>query len=705
MSTTMANDDRSGSQTRKNAATYGKDVRKRPFSSAFPHRYDDKPAADHESRESQPSRPAKVPPNPKRTTDNRNAQQNVTQSSGWDPYDILDMDSQPKPKMKPEPPKPVGINRHLPHSMSSSRTRSKPPDAMREESQSRASKSHGAVNSRRTDNIGGKPYGDGGATGLLPAPSLPRPSLPRDEPIATQRRTPVKTAGKERHRLIDVLADQANESSASDSGLEEDHDRRSASSRPVMEGPTATPPRPKTDLVPSTISRSGPGLKSQGVKRTYGSQRSMLRDASLLGEDGGLSELEHPFSQPRLPSPSKIGGLDFGLPEDMSDDEAGAKGAIRSIHELRQAGANNRFAHEMDDLVDRIGVPSGKLSSMRRNALVDLGTKMCTKGFVRQLRDHGINPTLFANTGREEDIISGFALVSALLALLSTSVDHHLATQLRAGGFASLLKRVLGHGADIVTIGSQRRMNLPRSTQASISTLKASVLRLPVWEGSRSQLSPRRLALKFIDTCCKPTRPASGCLDGVGIFAGDLFSVLEEYLQGGDDLGKDMLDCHLAASILEAHSATATEEDAIPRWTWPFLPVTTQALSLSLEGRSSQLSGFGMTMLKLAMNSTNNNPSASEALVNSTLFADLAEASCVCFDQVKADVEKGLLNTDGFNRLVLILGVMINFCEHGSLSRPLLEGPKLDRLVQIYLRSHASTKEVSPDVCMGTKTI
>jgi hypothetical protein len=389
----------------------------------------------------------------------------------------------------------------------------------------------------------------------------------------------------------------------------------------------------------------------------------------------------------------------------MSDDETGAKGAIRSIHELRQAGANNRFAHEIDDLVDRIGVPSGKPSSMRRNALLDLGIKMCTKNFVRQLRDHGIHPTLFANTGQEEDIISGFAIVSILFALLSapTTVDHRLGSQLQTGGISSLLKRLMGYTADIATIGGQRRANLPRSTQASISSLKASLPRLPAWEGGRSELSPRRLALKFVDTCCKPTPTTSSCLDGVGVFAEHLFSALEEYLQSSDGSSKDKLDYHLAASILEAHSATATEEDTIPRWTWPYLPAITKVLALSLGGRGSQISGFGMTMLKLAMNSTNNNPSASEALANSSLFADLAEASCICFDQVKADVEKGLLNKDGFTRLFLILGVMINFCEHGSPTEPLLEGPELDRLIQIYLRSHSSTREVGSDASIATK--
>jgi hypothetical protein len=64
---------------------------------------------------------------------------------------------------------------------------------------------------------------------------------------------------------------------------------------------------------------------------------------------------------------------------------------------------------------------------------------------------------------------------------------------------------------------------------------------------------------------------------------------------------------------------------------------------------------------------------------------------------VKDWVAKGSWNGEFYNRLLLILGVMINVCEHISSSHSLLEGDSLDDLIGTFLENSSSTKEVSYD--------
>lgn len=517
---------------------------------------------------------------------------------------------------------------------------------------------------------------------------------PTDAPPAKRRASPASTDVRPRsRRLIDALADQAIESS--------DEEAEDAGPPPTARAdPIHTPAKGGIGESPSV----GPGTDRvvktpASVKFTYGSQRSILQAA---GSGDPLADIS---LMPPLPTsiPETPSGAGFSFePEESDDDETAHKGAIRSIHELRQAGANNRFADEIDDLLERVGTPKKGPLSLRRNALLEVAVKLHEKQFLRQFRDYDTNGRLFDDLAREDDVVSGFALVSALLTLLAANAAPRASRYLQSG-MSRLLRKLLRHGDDIVSIAGQRSTNMSRSSRGSVASLKTAMLKLDVWETKVASLSPRTLSLNLMRVAFgSPDGPA--CMEAFETLAGDLFSILQlvpqpDYLEECSDVEK--ADCSLVSSVLQELSVGAVPAGEADGWATHYPDIISAALDATLQRGARLPEPFEASLLKLAMNCTNNNPPAASVWHQTGRLGNVARSACTCFRVVKDDVLKGEWNADAYNRLLLVLGLMINLCEHAPSSEGSLEADVLDDLIRVYLESYSSTTEVRyyPTTC------
>lgn len=496
---------------------------------------------------------------------------------------------------------------------------------------------------------------------------------------------------RKRKRLIDELAAQADDSS--DEGDDTIDLTQTSRQTPEPQDLPAFPSTPEPKI-PKGFGRPESAKKRSGPKVTYSARRTLLAEGSSVG---GLETVDEDawLKQPLLPT----GGSQFDMDDD--DEEPHTKGAVRSLHELRQAGANSRFADEIEDLLTRIGRPSGKTTTGRRNALVELSQKLLDKTFVRKFRDHNGDRSLFELVGKETDIIAGYALVAILTTLLASTASTHIMSQLQGQGFSLLLRRLLAIPEDIQPISKDRANTLSRNGQQAMSKLKASLLILPIWEPTTPfMLSPRRLALKALELVVKYSGPVEGELFSSEV-TDQLFSLVAD---AEPDAWKyprtdESIDFHLALSLLESYSVQAMQTESKDRWTFKHLPIIADTLGTTLRRSNGRLGEIGLLVLKLTLNTANNNHDAATAFIEKGTVHTLANALCDTFQTATAVIEDTDLFNSHLESLLLMLGVMINFSEHDRNTGGALLNAQddnqapLDRLIRLFLNHHAATSE------------
>ncbi|TGO31056.1 hypothetical protein BPAE_0002g01500 [Botrytis paeoniae] len=473
-----------------------------------------------------------------------------------------------------------------------------------------------------------------------------------------------------RKRLIDSLVEQTpredlddeddddNESgNEHDNSQLEDHFQHLNNSRAqslAPEVPTFTAP-----------AQASQGPPIAGPKFTYSRQRSMLVEEDMMEQFAFDMPLETPqSSQRRRGSIPSLKPLSSFREEEQQEDEA-ASTAIRTIHELRQAGANSRFADEVEDLLDRIGRPSIKLSSMRRSGLLDLGLKMKDKAFVRQFRAHGAEQRLFIDIGQEADIVSGFLMTSLITPILAEGSAPLVVSQLQQQGIAKLLGRLISVEKSFVSVIKERKTNMSKMAQKSMAAYHDSLLSIPAWKDlSPRELSPRTLALKCLELMVRQCREAGDASD---IISEELNTSLFEILKlSNSDAawdfphGTEAVDFYLTLSTLESHSLVSRIAQDETIWIHQLLPIIGNTLNTALNRPLESFGEQQILALKLTVNVTNHNPKACDAIVDSDLMFTIL---CIIVAKFKSmsslwAEEEIVVAVDN---LILLIGAMINF--------------------------------------------
>jgi hypothetical protein len=530
-----------------------------------------------------------------------------------------------------------------------------------------------------------------------------------------------------RRRLIDSLVEQATPDD--DDDVEQDDAESDPSDNMAAVGPVSIYSNPvsRSQSVAPEIPQSASQSQSQGTqnigpKFTYSKQRSMLAEEDFMKQ----LEFDMPSQpvQPTLGKQPRRGSIPT-LPKLQSfheEEEEDGVAAIRNVHELRQAGANNRFMDEIEDLLDRVGSPTATPSSMRRSGLLDIASKIKDKSFTRQFRSLGVEQRLFVHMGRETDEIAGFIMISILMALLAeANIMPHVVAQLRTQGIARLLIRLLESQTSINLLAKERKSNMSKVAQSLLSEHSEYLLSLPVWEEVQPRMqpktiSPRTVALKCLELMVRQTREAGNSGD---LISKELTTKLFSILKSASDesawempIGKEAVDFGLALSALESHSITARTLHDENIWLIDYLPIIADTLEIALTQPMEKFGDLQFLIFRLTLNVTNNNEKASDVFARESLIAVMGQVIVSMFKKIS----RFLIEEDLFvavENLVVLEGAMINFAEWSSAARDcfqsLQDTPRdsLDSMVQLLVNNQERTSMVSSSIldCVNSRLI
>lgn len=526
----------------------------------------------------------------------------------------------------------------------------------------------------------------------------PRPISPSDTPAESVDNT-AGTPIPRKPRLIDRLSALKSESSDSEAGAasESEDDRDSIDVTSPSQTPSQTPSKRATFLdreiwTRPTHSQVGASA-SKKIRHTYSQARSIRGDSQQEGDIFGLSgDIDHDalLSSPSAkPSPGAFAlpADEFDLDEDDDDDP---KIAIKSVHELRRAGANNRFADEMEDLLSRIGTPGHPTTSLRRNALLELAQKLQRKDFASQFRDHSARDNVATDIGSEEDVVSGFAMTASLVIFLSSNNAPHLLRRLVEERVGKLLGHLLRSQEDVEAIASQRRTNLSKIGRNSISGIKAHLQHMDIWNGYEPGIiSPRRIALQLhhiiqrnLDT---PSR-SRVLKDLEGVFS----SVAEDQARNAEseDLDKGLVILVMEAELGADSTILGTEQ--LRRRASSSALFLRNALDKWPDDRGEVQSAT----LKLAIDTTNTEVGA-QVFGNENLLPGIARSVQLGLGKVQAAVDSRTLDASMYDGLLLIMGVMINVLEHFPPARTSFDAASAAQLADLFSQSRKSVGDVS----------
>lgn len=498
-----------------------------------------------------------------------------------------------------------------------------------------------------------------------------------------------------RPRLIDALAAQKDTLGGNDE-LEPRWPLSAAMS------PSHTPM--SRDSPVRTPDRRGTTPANRKVRFTYSQSRRIMGESqggSETFDSPGRSAIEDeldaaatlPESQPVSPPP-----VDPFANDDESDEEDSSQPAIKSVHELRRAGANNRFADEMDDLLSRIGGPApgpANPSTMRRNALCELVQKLQRKDFMRQFRDHASRDAVAQDIGKEQDVISGFALVAALTVFLASGpAPPHLLRQLAEDSAGRLLALLLRTDEDVDEVASRKSSNMSRASRSSVHAVKGILQRLPIWHSYDEpvDLSPRTVALQLLAQLS--SYADASLLDRIlADMETDLVAVAT---RAADDGSAEDVDYALTVFTLETQSSAGVASRLNSDGAHPsrIAKLLRRALGRWPSGRAK----LDSAVLKLAINTTNTETEAA-AFDDAKLSTMLTSRVDDGFAKVHSAIGSGRLESEIYDELLLMLGVMINIMEHCPPARRSVEEGSVDCLVKLWQGNLETASEVRRRVC------
>lgn len=508
-----------------------------------------------------------------------------------------------------------------------------------------------------------------------------------------------------RRRLIDTLVEQSkNHRSLADTycDLEETAPLRSNSSLPSqvaenqeestthLESVQISPEKINTLCKTAVVGQSSQIL---GAKITYSRQRSMLAEQDMAKEmdfDVPLHEGVPPTKLKQRRGSIPVLAPLHTLYENVESEDGKVGVAIRTIHELRQAGAESRFKDEVEDLLDRIGSPAPQ-NTARRSGLMELAERMRDKSFYTKFMSNGIDQRLFLDLERERDVISGFILISLLISIFDAGITPIIVMQLRQQGITRLLARLIDVDENILAIAKARKSNMSKSAQAMLADQHEALLQLRVWGDLQPlSISPRTASLRCLELMVRQSREAGDTGDILSEqLISNLFALLEGYYDK-EIAAKDTVDFQLALSTLISHSVnpvTGVEE---------YLHIVKNILEVTMQNSSE--GPTVVLLLRLVLNATNNSPTASDAFASPEILRLMCRAVIERFGMLSKFMleDQRLVLVD---HLVLMLIVMINIVELSIRARLCfltIEDSSLDDLVKIFQDNIERAFEVSP---------
>jgi hypothetical protein len=136
-------------------------------------------------------------------------------------------------------------------------------------------------------------------------------------------------------------------------------------------------------------------------------------------------------------------------------------------------------------------------------------------------------------------------------------------------------------------------------------------------------------------------------------------------------------------------------------WTKQYAPIVADALETALGRPTEQLGDLESLTLRLSLNITNHNGEGCRMFVEKGLLRGLAKSACSAFGMVVNSMKVDSFMSKVLESLIMMLGVMINFCVYYPPASGSLEergdgtGSPLNGLIRVFAENHAKTADVS----------
>jgi hypothetical protein len=413
---------------------------------------------------------------------------------------------------------------------------------------------------------------------------------------------------------------------------------------------------------------------------TYAKSRSYLQEANP--EDAFLMSMD--MDDP-LTSASQM--------RDSQTEEEEETSQVRPNHELRRQGQNSTFEWENLMLIDDIS--SKSISSIRRNGLLELCTKMADATYTHELLDSSLVQQFLNNLTSQGEIIFDFTAAVATIFILQAHPTFTMLDQIYRSEHVAALSKLLDNNTEVRKIAKSRKTNLSRIAQDSVTAFHSTVLASHIWSPQEPEsVSPQLVAVKALDLLVLSLREA-GNMDS--IIDQDTLTKLVDILHSSSErcrIGKttteDALVQRSIFSILEAVSLTKQKP-----LIWSTRSMQRLATSMSVSFLNADAPAITMAV-KLCMNLTNNKPKACDQFSEAAFVQSLVQSIIERINFVQEALVE-TQRTEALDTLILSLGAMINLTEHSDQARQNTDDGKqlLETLVRTFVEGSARTVQVS----------
>jgi hypothetical protein len=486
-------------------------------------------------------------------------------------------------------------------------------------------------------------------------------------------------------RLIDTLVQAASNSEVEDSESDEETEEDMTKMTAVFSPSFASDDIIADSETPTNFQASQSALLlNNGAKVTYAKQRSYIEESSI--EDGLMSMDFDDFSG--------LGGFGSNKrPQSIPDDEEPSQ--VRGIHELRKQGQNQKFQLEAQSAIDDISGKAGLGLSLQRSAMLDFCAKMADEQFIEQLLDSALGHEFFGSIISNDEIIFDFAAVASVAFVLQTEPGYTVLDQIFNCKIVETMIKLLDLNADISRIAKDRKSNLSKIGQESVSDIRTLVQNSSVWgEEKPDKISPQILALKTLEMLVLALRKAGST---EALVREDVISKLLDIaspscsrMKSEKATPQDITILNLAFSIMEAVSVSKERQA-----TWSNDVVRRLVETMPVFFEASGASPIKLAV-RLCMNLTNNKPKACDSFAKAAFVKPFVKSIGHRFTLLAGELEVEQ-RKEVLEGLILSLGAMINLAEFSDQARASVvvgDDGLVDALVSIFLEGSERAAQV-----------
>jgi hypothetical protein len=504
----------------------------------------------------------------------------------------------------------------------------------------------------------------------LPISKLNLESIRKPPSIARASSDIPQTISSRRSRLIDSLKASApiveDEEDDDDDDDEDDRDTTMESSlEPLV-----------LDNVQRILVQPEASIKTASTKVTYAQQRTFLEEQN---EEAMYDILTQELSQ----QTSGYGSQNQNNLFEESDLEDNEEAHPRGVHDLRAAGSKRRLLDELDHLVDDVQGMAVATVSARRSALMEIAEKLIEPSAATIFLDSGMDLRLIKGTDDMTDTVFTFLAATTISLLSDSGATLNTLGKIHRSKMFDRIVGLLPLEQDIAKVVKERRSNMSKIAQASVVEFRDSILKSRLFTSAVStKLSPQLMALRCLESVVRKFRDQGS---RATLFDQDVVATLLRLAESR--AAAEINDCtilELVISILEAHTLSRSAG-----WPLELVKIFVNILPPIFGSSDPALQHCKFLALRLSLNLTNENPTASDVFAVPTLTKMLMQSIDRQYALLRTKVasEDHAVNVDN---TVLALGVMINLAEFSDRVRmSILDGGDelLTRAVKLFLDS------------------